>query len=106
MKSSAQYRKKSKETPSIIAVKRTPRARVNLVRADEKIEMDQENTDQQDGAGHFTLADIRTQWSAGAGTLTEELAGVARVTSRTEPRLHDLAVGRLTRRGPPLPGPR
>jgi hypothetical protein len=38
-----------------------------LVRAGEKIEMDQENTDQHDGAGHFTLADIRAQWSTGAG---------------------------------------
>jgi hypothetical protein len=68
--------------------------------------MDQENTDPQDGAGHFALADIRAQWSTGAGILTEGLAGVARVTSRTEPRLHDSAVGRLTQRGRPLPGPR
>ena len=38
--------------------------------------MDQENTDLQDGAGHFTRADMRAQWSAGAGILTEELAGL------------------------------
>ena len=59
-----------------MAVKRTPKAYANLVRAVEEIEMGQENTDLQNGAGHFTHADMRAQWSAGAGILTEELAGL------------------------------